>query len=406
MPKLSLIKPLDQPPGTRRLLDDLKTCLGSAEFSDFRLIVAYAKSGPLLRLESLLQAWKAAGKSTAAILGIDQKGTSKEALELALALFDEVYITQEAGITFHPKIYLFKGASAARAFIGSNNLTVGGTEKNFESAIDLELNLPTDGPVLSAIEAAWTELLPLSCPATTKLDSAVLAGLISSGRVIDEKTMRTSGNGSSDTAAVGRATSASRSGLIVKPESALPKSVAAKVGAKKKTTTTAPSITTGLAATSPTPVRGLAIQIKPHHNGEIFLSVSAALQIPAFFKWPFTGKTTPKKVGNPSYPQLDPDPVIDLVVLGASPTPALTLSKYALNTVFYETKKEIRVTASPLVGVVPDYSVMVMEQSNNPQLDYEITVYRPDSPDYPLWEAACNQTMPGGGKKPRKFGWF
>lgn len=92
--------------------------------------------------------------------------------------------------------------------------------------------------------------------------------------------------------------------------------------------------------------------------------------------------------------------------MGASPTPVLTLSKYALNTVFYEKKKEIRVTASPLVGVVPDYSVMVMEQSNNPQIDYEITVYRPDSPNYPLWEAACNQTMPGGGQKPRKFGWF
>lgn len=406
MTKLSLIKPLDQPPGTRRLLDDLKTSLRSANFSDFRLIVAYAKSGPLLRLESLLKAWKAAGKSTGAILGIDQKGTSKEALELALASFDEVYITQEPGITFHPKIYLFKGASAARAFIGSNNLTVGGTEKNFESAIDLELNLPADGPVLSAIEAAWTELLPTSCPATKKLDLTMLADLVSSGRVVDEKTMRTFGNGSSDAAAVGRATSAMRSGLVVKPESALPKSIAAKGGATKKTATTAPSTTPAPAATSPTPVRGLAIQIKPHHNGEIFLSVSAALQNPAFFKWPFAGKTTPKKVGNPSYPQLDPDPLIDLVVLGASPTPILTLSKYALNTVFYEKKKEIRVTASPLVGIVPDFSVMVVEQSSDPQLDYEITVYRPDSPDYPLWEAACNQTMPGGGHKPRKFGWF
>lgn len=406
MTKISLIKPLDQPPGTRRLLDDLKTCLGGADFSDFRIIVAYAKSGPLLRLESLLRAWSAEGKSSAAILGIDQRGTSKEALELALSLFDEVYITQEPGITFHPKIYLFKGASAARAFIGSNNLTVGGTEKNFESAIDVELALPDDASVLSAIEAAWTELLPPSCPATVKLDPAKLTDLVSEGRVIDEKTMCTSGNGSSDAAAVGRATSAKRSGLIVKPESALPKSVTKKGAAAKKTSTTAPSTTPTPTASSPTPVRGLAIQIKPHHNGEIFLSVSAALQNPAFFKWPFTGKTTPKKAGNPSYPQLDPDPIIDLVVLGASPTPALTLSKYALNTVFYEKKKEIRVTASPLVGVVPDYSVMVVEQSNNPALDYEITVYRPDSPDYALWEAACNQTMPSGGQKPRKYGWF
>lgn len=404
MIKLSLIKPLDQPPGTRRLLDDLKTCLGNADFSDFRLIVAYAKSGPLLRLETLLKAWKAAGKTSAAILGIDQKGTSKEALELALTLFDDVYVTQEFGITFHPKIYLFKGINAARAFIGSNNLTVGGTEKNFESAVDIELMLPGDNTVLSTIEAAWAELLPSACPATAKLDAAKLTDLVSDGRVIDESTMRASGNGSADTAAVGRAYSANRSGLIVKPESALPRSIVAKSAATQKSTPTTSSPVPATAIT--TPVRGLAIQIKPHGNGEIFLSVGAALQNPAFFNFPFSGRTTPKKPSNPSYPQLDPDPIIDLVVFGAPTTPIMTLSKYPLNTVFYDKRKEIRVTASPLVGVVPDYSVMVMEKSSDPSVDYDITIFRPDSPDYPLWEAACNQTMPSGGKKPRKFGWF
>ena len=407
MTKFSLIKPLDQPPGTRRLLDDLKTCLGSADFSDFRLIVAYAKSGPLLRLESFLKAWKSAGKSTAAILGIDQKGTSKEALELALALFDDVYITQEPGITFHPKIYLFKGPSAARAFIGSNNLTVGGTEKNFESAIDLELSLPADGTLLSAIEAAWTELLPPACPATTKLDKTKLAALVSSGRVIDEKTMRTSGNGNSDAAAVGKSNSSTPSGLIVKPESALPRSVAAKGPITKKTTASLPSPTPAPTATSPTPVRGLAIQIAPHHNGEVFLSVSAARQNPAFFGLPFTGSTKPKKATNKSYPQRDPDPVNNYTVYGASTTPVLTLSAYPTNTVFYDKKKDIRITVSPLVSVVPDYSVMIMEPSSDPNIDYEITVHRPDSPSYSAWVAACNQSMPaGGGKAPRKFGWF
>ena len=135
MPRLSLIRPLDQPPGTRRLLHDLKNALGDDRLSRFMLIVAYAKSGPLHRLREHLESWKDAGKTAEAILGIDQHGTSREALELALTLLDSVYVTQASGITFHPKIYLFTGDHFARAFVGSNNLTVGGTEKNFEAAI-------------------------------------------------------------------------------------------------------------------------------------------------------------------------------------------------------------------------------------------------------------------------------
>ena len=131
MVRLSLIRPLDQPLGHRRLLQELKHALNDPRLSNFILIVAYAKSGPLHRLRKELESWRSAGKSADAILGIDQQGTSREALDLALALFDSVYITQAPGITFHPKIYLFTGETVARAFVGSNNLTVGGTEKNF-----------------------------------------------------------------------------------------------------------------------------------------------------------------------------------------------------------------------------------------------------------------------------------
>jgi phosphatidylserine/phosphatidylglycerophosphate/cardiolipin synthase-like enzyme len=106
--------------------------------------VAYAKSGPLLRLRERLEAWKKAGKTSAAIIGIDQQGTSREALELALELFDCVYTTQETGLTFHPKIYFFSGAAESMAFIGSNNLTVGGTEKNFEAGLLVEMDGTTD----------------------------------------------------------------------------------------------------------------------------------------------------------------------------------------------------------------------------------------------------------------------
>jgi hypothetical protein len=404
MVKVSLIKPLDQPPGTRRLLDDLKIGLVDPRFANFRMIVAYAKSGPLHRLEPLLRAWRLDGKNVSAIFGIDQQGTSKEALVLAMTLFDTVYITNEPSITFHPKIYVFSGVSHVHAFIGSNNLTVGGTEKNFESCIHLELDLPGDATTAADLEDAWSALLPLNCSATKVLDANLLAQYVADGTVIGERAMRTR-RGRDDDASVGATRRAVRSGLVIKPESPLPRK---SMGGRPESpaATTNASGAPPLALTRVETARGLAIQIRPHHNGEIFLSVTAALQNPSFLKWPFSGLTTPKKVGNPSYPQLIPDPVVNIVVYGARAGPLLTLNSYLLNTVYYETKSEIRITASPLIGVAPEFSVMIIENSETENIDYEITIHTPESPDYAAWIEACNQTMPGGGQTPRRFGWF
>ena len=393
MTSISFILPTDQPLGKRRLLEDLKAGLQDARFTDFRLAVAYAKTGPLYRLQKLLEQWRRAGKTSSAILGFDQQGTSKEALELALSLFDTVYVVQEAGITFHPKIYLFKGDHHAKAFIGSNNLTVGGTEKNFEAAIELKLDLPADSADLKLLETFWSELQPDSCSSSTQLDAAVLAQLANENLVVAETAMHYE-TGRGGTKKIGRAR---KSGLPIKPESPLPKA------------NITPAAITKYPFTQPTKIRAVrrhVIQIKPHHNGEIFLSLSAVLQNPEFFGWPFTGMTTPKNPNNPSYPQLDPDPIVNITVFGEKLAPLLTRYRYPLNTVYYEKKSEIRITASPLVNVVPEYSVMIMEKYATPNIDYEIIIHTPDSPEYGAWVAACNQQMPGGGKQPRKFGWF
>lgn len=395
MASFSLIRPVDQPLGTRRLLHEIKDALSDRRLSSLRLIVAYAKSGPLHRLREHFDSWRSRGGTTEAILGIDQQGTSREALELALTLFDSVYITQANGITFHPKIYLFTGETFARAFVGSNNLTVGGTETNFEAAIGVELALPADARDLEALESAWNDLLPDSCSATRRLTAPLLQELRHRGAVLPERRMRARA-GVDATLGLGIHDSPSQSfGL---PASPLPKAVLP--------TNPIPSAAETALPTTAVPVRGLAIQIKPHHNGEIFLSRTALRQNPGFFGWPFTGKTNPKKAGNPSYPRHDPDPVVDIVVIGRDPTPLLQLSSYPLTTVYYATKSEIRITALPLVAVVPEYSVMLMERSDSPQTTYQITIHTPDSPEYPGWVAACNQKMPGGGREPRRFGWF
>ncbi|SCB87673.1 hypothetical protein GA0061071_102287 [Kosakonia oryzendophytica] len=393
MPQVSFITPLDQPGGSKRLLDILRTGLKDPRFTQLRIVTAYAKSGPLLRLKSDIESWIASGNSLYAIVGIDQQGTSKEALTIAADLCKELYITRENGITFHPKIYLFNGPKYAKVIVGSNNLTVGGTETNFESSIILDLVFPEDNSIYNDLETMWVNLLPHSCVATKAFEQKLLDELIANGAVLSELDKQARAK------LTGNPFPAPRTGLIRKPASPLPASIMKTPKAQA----------TGIMEQPQSPqqvVAGLIIQIKPHHNGEIFLSKIAVLQNPSFFGWPFKGSTIPKKAGNPAYPQRTPDPIVNINVYGPATTPTLTLSSYKLNTVYYSAKAEIRITASPLVSQVPDYSVMVMMPGNSAEIDYEICIYRPDSPQYTSWLLACNQSMPGGGKKARKFGWF
>lgn len=371
--------------------------------------MAFAKVGPLYRLQELLQAWRAAGKSASGIFGIDQCGTSVQALRFALDHLDGVYYTQYRGHSFHPKVYWFKGEKKAVAFIGSNNLTMGGMEINFEAAIELEFSLPDEQAEFEQVRAMFTSLLPQNCVASRVLTAETLAKLDAEGLLLDEtkKNAGTARNGKRQVA------HPPEEGLKlpVKPVSSLPSRIVFGKGPKKqelakkaeaiKIQADAVDVTKPLV-----PVSGFAIQIKPHHNGEIFLSKTAAQQNPAFFGMPFTGQTTPKKGENEGYPQRTPDPICNIVVFGAKNAVLYSTLKYALNTVFYATKSEIRVTASPLVPHVPEYSVLIMTPSEDGDVDYEMQIFTPDSPDYAKWVAVCDQKMPGGGKEPRRFGWF
>jgi hypothetical protein len=205
-----------------------------------------------------------------------------------------VYTTQEAGLTFNPRICFFRGAEVAEAFVGSNNLTVGGTEKNFEAAVRVELDVVADAAGIAELEAAWEDLLPPRCPATEPLDAAALAELVADGFIAAEADRKWVAGGAAD-ARVGRGTRGRRSGLTVKPESPLPAAAraprpkAASRGEAKIAEPTALTAATLAPSMYPTSVRGLAIQVRPHDNGEIFLSRRAVDQNPSFFKWPFYG---------------------------------------------------------------------------------------------------------------------
>src|SRR5688572_11037812 len=126
--------------------------------------VAYAKTGPLLRMSAFINNWREQGKRVRAIIGVDMNGTSKQALEFALASFDETYITHSTShSTFHPKFYLFFGADEAICFHGSHNLTVGGTETNLEGGAVIRMDRPADEWTFQEALSCWTSLLPDAC---------------------------------------------------------------------------------------------------------------------------------------------------------------------------------------------------------------------------------------------------
>ncbi len=106
--------------------------LADDSFSNFYGISAFASPLGIKLLDSI----ELAKKSYSAInliVGVDQNGTSKEALEeiLKLDVNSYVFYQKEAPI-FHPKIYLFEGKENTCLIIGSSNLTGNGLFCNFE----------------------------------------------------------------------------------------------------------------------------------------------------------------------------------------------------------------------------------------------------------------------------------
>lgn len=407
MPTIQFLNPIDQPIGTSRLIDEIRSGLCDPEFDMFRLAVAAVTQGTLLRLDAQIRSWRARGGSIEAVYGVDIAATTVEALLYSLVNFNAVYVSRIPGIKFHPKVYIFSGATKARVFVGSNNFTVPGTETNFEAAVRVDYTLPGESVDFGAALVGWHALLAETASDTVySLNPHLVRALEAEGYITSEKALSAAAKGGRVLGKKGLPTALPKSSLRARPPSAMPatKMVA---GAGPQAIAAAPG------APQPGPVLGanavdtLAIQIRPHHNGEIFLSKLAVNQNPTFFGFPFTGLTVPKRPGNPTYPQRTPDPVVNIRVFGLNGAVLVDLHRYDLNTVYYSTKSEIRITCSQLVAHVPEFSILVMQPGDaGSGIDYAMEIYRPDSPDYADWLSVCNQTMPGGGSAPRKFGWL
>jgi len=110
--------------------------LTDSRFHAFTWFSAFASESAIVGLSKYIEQAKANYRSMNIIVGVDQKGTSKEALEAILNLGVNAFVFyQPAFSIFHPKIYLFEGEEISEMIVGSSNLTAQGLFANVEASL-------------------------------------------------------------------------------------------------------------------------------------------------------------------------------------------------------------------------------------------------------------------------------
>ncbi|HET7589785.1 MAG TPA: hypothetical protein VFK14_06325 [Solirubrobacterales bacterium] len=142
---------------------------------------------------------------------------------------------------------------------------------------------------------------------------------------------------------------------------------------------------------------------------EIYLAKRALKEDPAFFRHPFTGWTEPKKKSSPSQPQLDPKPIVEIRLLGASgaPDPDHVYSGHELKMWEYvkgRANGDVRVTIpQPMRRSLPEGCILEMRRRPIPAgLDYRLDFLTPGSSAWAVARAKAVLPLPNSL---RKMGW-
>lgn len=156
--------------------------LRSKRYFSFTAISAFASESGINGLSEHIEVAKEAfGDRLTIIVGVDQKATSKEALEALVSLEINAYIFYHTGYTiFHPKVYLFEGEQISLLIVGSSNLTTQGLFTNIETSLQIELDMgeENDRELLAKIKAQFETLFNLSDPNLKPITNELIADLV------------------------------------------------------------------------------------------------------------------------------------------------------------------------------------------------------------------------------------
>lgn len=160
------------------------------KFNSFYGISAFASVSSTNGLTESISKAKSWYKNIALIIGIDQEGTSKEALESINSLNISSYIFyQKEPPIFHPKIYLFEGDNDTALIIGSSNFTGTGLFSNIESSlfVEFENNDIQGSNLLLELKTYFRKLFDFSDPNLFEISQPVINNFFDMG-IVPEKT--------------------------------------------------------------------------------------------------------------------------------------------------------------------------------------------------------------------------
>jgi HKD family nuclease len=163
--------------------------LNDKNFTKFTAISAFASQAGIKGLSIHIKNAKEYFDKLTIIVGVDQKGTSKEALEALLDLQIDAFIFYHPTVAiFHPKIYLFEGEKRTEIIIGSSNFTAQGLFTNIETSIHVSINnnIDSDKKVLSQLKEYFEGLFNHSDPNLKRLSDELISKLVEAKIVPDE----------------------------------------------------------------------------------------------------------------------------------------------------------------------------------------------------------------------------
>ena len=182
-------------PGHQKAVGDyLIEFLADEDFHTFTALSAFASEAGIRGLSPHIVRAKERFTHLGIIVGIDQEGTSKEALEAILALEIESYIFYQPSATiFHPKIYLFEGDQTARLIIGSSNMTAQGLFSNIETSVLvlIDQTVDADCQVLQDVKDYFDSIFTYDDPNLKRLTQELIKDLVELGIVPTEAERRT-----------------------------------------------------------------------------------------------------------------------------------------------------------------------------------------------------------------------
>lgn len=383
MPRL-----LSQPHGDS-LGDLLNRRLREPQWTTFRSAVAFVKRSGVIHIADGLRAFARHGRVRMTV-GVSMGGTSIEGLESLLDCIGgrgEVWVFHnENGPTFHPKMYVFSNERNSEVIIGSGNLTQGGLFANYESSIELSLDLanPEDHALSIKVESILNEYTDGNSGTAVPLSYESLERLHAAGYVVPEAQMHPPKRKAQTTETIDSAVPPVADQLFRHVAVPLPPPIPTDVhGVTPKLPDETPSAfymtlqrtDAGTGQTTPGTAR---------RSPEIFIPLAARNAAPGFWQWPHAFRKDPESPG-----KLDrtgvPMVIGDTVV--------------RVNMTYFPHRHEFRLRNELLRSAGGIGDILRIERTDAPEHDYSVTVIQQDTPDFERAFERCNKAVTNSPKR-------